>query len=197
MTAPFDPYAIEARYTLDYLGFLACRERPSVVHVATGEVDVALAVVRRLAPTGVELRVDTPEIADAVRRRLGVSVRPAGAGPADVALCPWLSGERLPNAPVVVGSVRNALSYKTLRSPGAVSTIAPLVFRRLGQRYVVRARAGFLPPTTVALLGLASLLRRVHPSYGYVLGDLATTRFFTTGWSWVLSYVVLFTAHRR
>jgi hypothetical protein len=97
----------------------------------------------------------------------------------------------------VVGSIRNALSYKSLLSPGAIRTVAPTLLWTLARSHRIGTRVGLLPPPCVALLSLAAVARRWHPSYGYYLNDLAMRHIYTKGPDWRLSYIVLFDAERR
>jgi hypothetical protein len=197
MKTAFNPYAIEERYTLDYLCFLAHRQRPRSLRIFTRQPEVAVAIVRRLAPTGADLLVESEAIAASVKDSLGLEVGSPSPHFPDVVVCPWLTERDPPDGAVLIGSVHNALSYKTLRSPGGVRTIAPLVLRRFEARYDIHARIGFLPPFAIGLFSASALGRRWHPSYGYFFTDLAMKQLFTSGPFWRLSYVVLFSAKRR
>ncbi len=198
MPERFDPYSNEARYTLDYLCYLVARQPANCIQIVSADAEVAKAVVRRLAPTGAHLAVETEEIAATVAADLGLPVNLALTEGASVALCPWLDPRMpLPAAARLVGSVRNVLSYKSLRQPVEGGAVAPAWLQRLDTTHVVRSVAGYFPPACVALLALAGVARRRHPSYGYYLSDLAMQRVFTTGPAWRLSYVVLFSADRR
>jgi hypothetical protein len=203
----FDPHATEERYTLDYLCFLAARSAPASILVHTEHPDpaeVTKAVARRLAPAGAALRTTSRRAAEAVRQDLGLSIDVADSSDADAPLaagvCPWIAGRPPPAvaaAPLLVGCLRNALSYRSLRYPGSERGAALAWLRRLESTHHVRARVGFLPPMCVALLAAARLARLRHPRYSYLLEDYAMARIFTRGPAWAASYVVIFAADRR
>ena len=192
-----DPYSIEIRYTLDYMGYLLDQKQPRSVRIYSDSVEMVKAVVRRLAADGRELLVANTGLKAAVETSLAVPVRVAGSEPAEAAFAPLaLPATALPREPIIVASMRNALSYKSLLYPGTIRAAAITTLGRVKQQYAIEQVVGLYPPRFVAMLGLAHLLGRRNPATYFHLSDRAMQHIYSTGPMWGLSYVVIFAGQR-
>ena len=125
MTLPIDPHTLEFRATLDVMGMLLAGARVTSVRIATDSPPWAIGAVRRLAVDDYRITVDSEEIQRTVAAVLGIHVGLAEGALADAAFCPFsVDPNWLPPESTIVGAARNALSYRSLRYPGSVRSLA-------------------------------------------------------------------------
>jgi|SRR5581483_6069112 len=192
-----NPYSIETRYMLDIMCYQLHAHRPRSVRIASDSVEMVKAVGRRLAFEKYQMFVPDEEMRDAVRASLGLEVQIAGNALADAALCPFsISAKALPAEQLIVASLKNALSYKSLLRPGSVGTMAFRTMARVRNRYHIQDVIGLYPPRFIAVWTLANAMERWNAAAYYRLSDIAMQHLYEFGPLWRLSYVVVFTGKR-
>jgi hypothetical protein len=200
MNGPFDPYSIESHYSLEMASYFLHQERPRTVRICTPDARVAQAAVRRLGWVEGALLVETAEISRTIRDQLGVETKTGESGiQPEAVFIPDFSQTFTPPPParaaVVVSS--NALSYKSLRSPGQVRNHILRTWRWFNRSYRVTAKTGLLGPR-FTLLWASSLLAGARLSWlHFYLGQKAMDRLFTTGPTWWLGTVTVLAGRRR
>ena len=198
MTPTVDPLGIEFRATLDVMGLSLARARVRSVRIATESPALALGAVRRLAVDDYRITVDSEEIQRAVASALGVHVAVAENALAEAAFCPFsVDPSRLPAESTIVGATRNALSYRSLRYPGSVRSLAVGTLRSLRrQRYSIDGVIGLYPPAFVALLAASRMAAMRDDARAIELADVAMRHLIEHGPMWRLCYVVTFVGRR-
>ena len=192
-----DPFTIEFRATLDVMGLLLARARVTSVRIATDSAPFAIGAVRRLAVDDYRISVDSEEIRRSVAEALGIYVQVADSEVADAAFCPFSVGtKRLPAEPTIVGATRNALSYRSLRYPGSVRTVAVRTIRNVRRQRSLDGVVGLYPPAFVALLAASRAAAIRDEARSLELADVAMRYFVEQGPMWRLCYVVAFAASR-
>jgi hypothetical protein len=179
----FDPYAIREHYSLDRACQLVQACRPRSVQICTRDLDVTLAVVRRLHALRDGLVVLTPELADAVEERLGIAVGYQAERPdADVAIVPFAIQDYAtpPDARFVVAVAENRLSYVSLLRPRQIVGTSVGLHRWLGQTHTLQHSVGMLTPPFIARWALSLAAGTRWPELHFRLGQQALDRIYTT-----------------
>lgn len=192
-----DPFAIEFRATLDVMGMLLARAHVASVRIATDSPAFAIGAVRRLAVDDYRITVDSEEIQQIVAGALGIHVGVANAEIADAAFCPFsVDTKRLPAESTIVGATRNALSYRSVRYPGSVRSVAVKTIRTLRRQRTLDGVIGLYPPRFVALLAASRAAAIRDEARSLELADVAMPYLVERGPMWRLCYVVAFAVSR-
>jgi hypothetical protein len=194
---PFDPLIIEFRATLDVMGLLLARAAVTSVRIATDSPPVAIGAVRRLAVDDYRIIVDSEEIQRKVAEALGIDVQVANGEIADAAFCPFsVDPNRLPAESTIVGATRNALSYRSVRYPGSIRSVAVRTIGSVRRQRSIDGVVGLYPPAFVALLAASRAAAIRDEARSLQLADVAMRYFIERGPMWRLCYVVAFAASR-
>ncbi len=197
MTLQIDPHTLEFRATLDVMGMLLGRASVTSVRIATDSPPWAIGAVRRLAVDDYRITVDSEEIQRTVAAALGIHVGLADGALADAAFCPFsVDPNRLPPESTIVGAARNALSYRSLRYPGSVRSLAVRTVRSLRRQRSLDGVIGLYPPAFVAYLAASRIAAMRNDARAIELADVAMRHFIEHGPTWRLCYVVAFAGSR-
>lgn len=193
----FDPAANDARYGLDYAAYLVCRERPTSIHIACSQRDVAEAAIRRL-PLSITASVPQAETAEWISGRLARRVTAGTGEGVDAIVVPFAAEEwaAIPAAPFVAVVDRNAHSYKSLLAPGQLPLTASNVLAWVRSRWTVTERVGLMGPDFIALWALAEWVGHKRSDWHFRLRDSAMQRIFCRGPIWRFGYVVIVAGRR-